>query len=98
MSKKKQSAVDDYLAEQAKYQDSPYSKFFQNFSLNWILKKLNDKQKEKFLQLLKEERNGELLEFIGKNIKNFDQKITQAVKKEIKKIKHEPRKINRNND
>ena len=92
MSNNNQNAIDKYLTEQAKYSDSPYSKFFNSFSLNWILNNLNKDQKEKFLKLLEEEKNEELLEFIAENITDFDTRLITDFEKEIERIKENVRK------
>ncbi|MBU0569610.1 hypothetical protein KKB40_02410 [Patescibacteria group bacterium] len=94
MDLKVKSKTDQYLTEQARYKDSPLTKFLNIVELNLILKELNKTQREEFLEHLEEEKFEELLEFIGNNIPNLGEKLKRGIDTEVKKIKHVNRKAN----
>jgi Mg/Co/Ni transporter MgtE len=94
MDSKVKSKLDQYLAEQARYKDSPLTKFLNIFELNLILKELNPTQREQFLELLEEEKFEEVLEFIGNNIPNFGKKLKKEINTEDEKIKNVKRNAN----
>ena len=79
---------DQYLAEQARYKDSPLTKFLNIVELNLILKELNPAQREEFLELLEKEKFEELLEFIGNNIPDLRSKLKKEINIETEKIKN----------
>jgi len=87
MKQKKRSVFDQYLAEQARYQDSPWSRFFESFSLNFALKNLNAKQKKEFISLLEKEKFDQVLIYLSENIPDFDQKFKKALGQKLKTIK-----------
>lgn len=87
MTNKKKPDLDEYLAEQAKYPDSPFSRFFASFSLAFILKNLKEEKREKFLGLLENQQFAQIPEFLGKNIPDFAKQLRKATQNEIAKIK-----------
>ena len=82
----KQSPLIQYLTRQSKYKDSPYKKFFETFTLSFVLKSLDKDKKEKFLALLDKESFDKIPAFLAQNITNFATKLEKAFGKEIEKI------------
>ena len=90
--------LNDYLNEQAKYPDSPFSKFFESFSLAFILKNLNGEKRKEFLTLLENQSFAEIPEFLGKNIPDFAKQLREATSREINSIKNKANDVQRKTD
>jgi len=79
--------LNQYLAIQSRYSDSPFSQFVQTYSLAWILDQLQPNQKKMFLSLLKKKKFTDIPEFLEKNIPDFSVRLSEAIDMEIGKIK-----------
>ena len=79
--------LNQYLAIQGRYSDSPFNQFVQTYSLVWILDQLQPNQKKIFLNLLKKKKFTDIPEFLENNILDFSTRISEAIDKEIDKIK-----------
>lgn len=71
-------------------QDSPLVKFINSFTLNYIVKNLDQVKRQDFVNLLEQENGDEKIwQFVKKNIKNFEESYEKELENKLRKIRNQ---------
>ena len=81
--------LDRWLMEQFQQPDSVASKFLENFSLAFILDRLNQEEKQVFAELLVQGQTEALLPFVKQHIPDFENQFQKALKEKIINLKNQ---------
>jgi hypothetical protein len=75
--------------EELEDQDSPLVSFINSFTLNYIVSRLNQVDRQEFVDLPEHETNDyKVWRFVSKHIKNFDDNYEDELAKKLRKIKN----------
>jgi len=83
------------IFEELEDRDSQMVNFINSFTLNYIVSKLNWKNKQEFINLLEYETNNDKIwQFVKMHIENFEGNFAKELENKLRKIKMQALNIN----
>lgn len=77
-----------FMFEELEDRNSPLVGFINSFTLNYIVSRLNQVNRQKFIDLLEHEADDDRVwQFVRKHIKNFDENYEKQLENKLREIK-----------